>query len=417
MPQHGRAELPIADAGHRPPTPGPRASVPAGSEQRNFCRLQLTRRRARPGQAPEVTPPPIPTPTPNPYPSAGPIFLVRGGETPPPITPAGTIDAPADARTDRRADARARLRRGDLPIRVRRQPRSAANRATRSATCTSTTATKRSSAKRRTSTAIRTITITGHPFIINHERDSVLTADEIDLRHGRTDREARQRQRRERRGRTARPRALQRRTICTPTPTARRTASIPYVTTCENPRGGYHITGKTMDVYPGDKIVINKAVSVAGRGGCFLPAVVGHSAAQRRRPARATRNGSPRSGTTRTRAPGSRCASRSEKISTTTATTSSTISPKLGLGLGYVGFYASKRGRRSVSVNLYTLNNRAVGHADNLTLQEQENFSQHLRGNFQFAYQSNYGRCTNIPPNETLGASVVHQTQKTSQNY
>ena len=34
---------------------------------------------------------------------------------------------------------------------------------------------------------------------------------------------------------------------------------------------------------------------------------------------------------------------------------------KLGLGLGYVGFYASKKGRRSVSVNVYTINNQAGG--------------------------------------------------------
>ena len=34
---------------------------------------------------------------------------------------------------------------------------------------------------------------------------------------------------------------------------------------------------------------------------------------------------------------------------------------KDGLGLGYVGFYASKKGRRSVSVNFYTINDRLAG--------------------------------------------------------
>ena len=49
----------------------------------------------------------------------------------------------------------------------------------------------------------------------------------------------------------------------------------PYVTTCENPRGGYHITGKDMDVYPGDKIVIHKAVLWLGAAAVFyLPLIV-----------------------------------------------------------------------------------------------------------------------------------------------
>ena len=84
---------------------------------------------------------------------------------------------------------------------------------------------------------------------------------------------------------------------------------------------------------------------------------------------------------------------------------------KEGLGLGYVGFYTSKNGRRSVSVNLYTINNRLAGGTQtNFALQEQENFSQHLRGNFQFDYQSNYGPLISIPPNETISAAIAHQT-------
>ncbi len=72
---------------------------------------------------------------------------------------------------------------------------------------------------------------------------------------------------------------------------------------------------------------------------------------------------------------------------------------KEGLGLGYVGFYSSKRGRRSVSVNVYTINDRlAGGRQTNFMLGEQENISQHLHSNFQFSYQSNYGPLVSIPP-------------------
>ncbi|MBV8198695.1 MAG: hypothetical protein JO263_11200, partial [Candidatus Eremiobacteraeota bacterium] len=91
---------------------------------------------------------------------------------------------------------------------------------------------------------------------------------------------------------------------------------------------------------------------------------------------------------------------------------------KLGLGLGYVGFYSSKKGRRSVSVNVYTVNGGGgSGRQTNVSLAEQENFSQHLRSNFQFAYQSNYGPYVSIPPNETVTEAISHQTQQTSQNY
>ena len=78
---------------------------------------------------------------------------------------------------------------------------------------------------------------------------------------------------------------------------------------------------------------------------------------------------------------------------------------KLGLGIGYVGFYASRKGRRTVSINLYGQNNTSEGgRTYNAAIQEQENFSQHLRGNFQYTYQSNFGALTNIPPNESLSA-------------
>ncbi len=93
--------------------------------------------------------------------------------------PAGrTGDAAADRR---HPPARRRLRRATLrssPI-SGTATASAASRATRSATCTSTTATKRSSARSAHFDGVRTITITGHPFIVNHEHNSVLTADEI----------------------------------------------------------------------------------------------------------------------------------------------------------------------------------------------------------------------------------------------
>ncbi|MEA2786646.1 MAG: LPS-assembly protein, partial [Candidatus Eremiobacteraeota bacterium] len=47
------------------------------------------------------------------------------------------------------------------------------------------------------------------------------------------------------------------------------------ITTCENPRGGYHLESKTLDVYPGDKAVARSAVLFLGALAIFyLPIVV-----------------------------------------------------------------------------------------------------------------------------------------------
>src|SRR5690242_398673 len=87
----------IAQATSSPESPAPESpapvttpgvpQIPPGVSNGTY-KLNPTPRPA-PGQSPGVTPPPIPTGTPNPQPSYGPIFLVRGGNTPPPIPPAG----------------------------------------------------------------------------------------------------------------------------------------------------------------------------------------------------------------------------------------------------------------------------------------------------------------------------------------
>ena len=47
------------------------------------------------------------------------------------------------------------------------------------------------------------------------------------------------------------------------------------LTTCENPRGGYHLESKTLDVYPGDKAVARSAVLFLGALAVFyLPIAV-----------------------------------------------------------------------------------------------------------------------------------------------
>lgn len=392
-------------------TPGLPGSIP-GSGNGTFQLLQTP--RPQPGASAEVSPPPIPTPTTSPVASGEPIFLIRGGETPPPLTPAGIATpeptpTPTGAPTlgpgyvaviaDKVSGGTKKGEPGDAVGNVHIYYRD-----------------EEIVGDRAHFDGERTVTITGHPFLINHTHDSVLTADVITF-----DTLAETAKLVNGNGESAQ--GVERGFVhfkagdlhTDPDGTAH--GLDPYVTTCENPRAGYHITGKSMDVVPGDKIVINKAILWLGAAAIFyLPKLVIPLRTvedQRARPQFFPEVGydSYEGAWIKLHVPFGKDQYYYGYYIVNYFT-------KAGLGVGYVGFYASKKGRRTVSINFYGMNDRLQGSRTyNLAAQEQENFSQHLRGNFQFGYQSNYGALTNIPPNESLSGAIAHQTQNTSQNY
>ncbi|MBV8530427.1 MAG: hypothetical protein JO104_03845, partial [Candidatus Eremiobacteraeota bacterium] len=367
-----------------------------------------------PGQTPGVSPPPIPAATPNPTVSTEPIFLVRGGETPPPIPPAG-VATPAPTPEPTGVPT---LAPGNVAVisdkwsgnRARGQPSDAIGNVH------IYYGDEEIVGERAHFDGERTITITGHPFLINHEHNSVLAADVITF-------DTVAQTAKLTNGKGASDEGVEHGLIhfsaadlhTDPDGTAH--GLNPYVTTCENPRGGYHITGKSMEVYPGDKIVIDKAVLWLGAAAVFyLPLLV--------IPLRSVENQRgrahlfPEVGYNSYEGAWIKMQIPFGKDQYYYGYYIVNYFTKEGLGLGYVGFYAARNGRRSVSINVYTLNNRqAGGTQSNLAVQEQENFSEHLRSNFQFAYQSNYGPLISIPPNETISEAIVHQTAQTSQNY
>ena len=121
---------------------------------------------------------------------------------------------------------------------------------------------------------LRTITITGHPFIINHAKDSVLEADKISF--DTIDQTAMLTN-----GRGTSSEGVNVGLVHFSAKDLHTDAEgighglAPSVTTCEHQRGGYHITGRNMDVYPGDKIVIYNAMLWLGAAAVFyLPKVV-----------------------------------------------------------------------------------------------------------------------------------------------
>lgn len=370
--------------------------------------------RPQPGSSAPVSPPPVPTPTPSPTSSSEPVFLIRGGETPPPITPAG-VSTPAPTPLPTGAPTLAPGYVAVIADRVaggthKGQPGDAIGNVHIYYGDEEIVGDKAHF------DGIRTITITGNPFLINHTHDSVLAGDVIffdtieetaKLVNGN--------------GETAQ--GIERGFVhfragdlhTDPDGTAH--GLNPSVTTCENPRAGYHITGKSIDVVPGDKIVISKAILWLGAAAVFyLPHLVIPLRTvqdQRARP-----HWFPEVGYDSYEGAWIKIQVPFGKDQYYYGYYIVNYFTKEGLGLGYVGFYASKKGRRTVSINFYGMNNHLAGGKQyNIAAQEQENFSQHLRGNFQFGYQSNYGALTNVPPNENLSGAIVHQTQNTSQNY
>lgn len=400
-------------------SPNPFATPTFGPRQNGTSQLTAT---PRPQGSPGVTPPPIPTPTPNPFNQNQPVFVERGGDTPPPITPAGEAPPPPTPTPSASPGA------SPTPLHTL-APNYIAILADK--VTGNTGPGKPGDASGNVHIlygaeeivgddahydGLRTITITGHPFIINHAKDSVLTADKITF--DTIDQTAILTNGQGMSSEGVQEGLLHFRSKDLHTDAQGEGHGLaPFITTCENPRSGYHITGKKMDVIPGDKIVIYSAILWLGAAAVFwLPKVV--------IPLRTLVT------------PGQRQRYFPDVgydeyegfwIKTRTAFGKDRYFygyyvvdyyTKVGLGLGYIAYYTKKNGRRSANINFYGIHDRRVdATTDNLTFNETENISHTLRANFALGYQSNFGPYTNLPANTNVSVTVAHQTQQDSQQY
>jgi hypothetical protein len=361
-----------------------------------------------------VSPPPVPTPTPNPNATGQPVFITRGGVTPPPITPAGqappsptpmptgvpTLAPGYIAVISDSFDGNSQQGKpGDAigNVHILYQDEELVG-------------------ERAHFDGLRTLTVTGHPYIINHTRDSILNADTIVF--DTIDQTAKLNSSS---GESAEgvDRGLVHFTSkeLYTDPNGVGHGSQANVTTCENPRGGYHVTGKTIDYYPGDKIVISKAILWLGAAAVFfLPRVV----IPLRQVVDETRRPSffPEIGYDQYQGAYIKAKIGFGKDNYYYGYYRIEYFTKVGLGLGYVGFFAKKNGRRQASIDYYRIHDRRTQTSThNLTFLEQENFSQALRATIQFGYQSNFGPLTSLPPNTSFNGSVIHTGARSSQNY
>ena len=181
------------------------------------------------------------------------------------------------------------------------------------------------------------------------------------------------------------------------------------LTTCENPRGGYHIESKTLDVYPGDKAVAKSAVLYLGALAVLWLPIVVISLRQDEQGSRRNPGFVPIVGYSS--AEGFWIKARIG------------FSPsdyyygyyrveeytKIGLGLGYVATIRRKDGRRQTDINAYTIKNRIDGSQNtNLAINDQEYFSRTTRAQVALNYTGDYGPLTTLPAQYTFNAAVDH---------
>ncbi|MDP9018363.1 MAG: hypothetical protein M3N19_08595 [Candidatus Eremiobacteraeota bacterium] len=366
-----------------------------------------------------ATPLPVPTNTPGATPNNSPVFLIRPSGSPPPIPPAGSRPTAEPSPTPSAV--------GPTPIPTL-EPGYIAVMADQVSGNTNAGQPGEASGNvnifyqdgilvgdKAHYDGQRTMIVTGHPYIINREQNSILHADTISF-----DTVSRLATLQNTRGESTQgiEKGEVYYTARDMTSTSGGVAHGNYasVTTCANPRAGYHITGRTIDVKPGDRLTITKAVLFLGAVAIFyLPKVVIplRQVDDVRKP-----TFFPEFGYNQYEGFYVKAKLGFGHDDYYYGYYRVNYFSKVGLGLGYVGFFAKRNGRRSANVDYYGIKDRRTGtQSYNLTANEVENFSRTLRGNFNFSYNGNYGPYTFLPPSTAINAVVAHATAREQQSY
>jgi len=361
-----------------------------------------------------VTPPPIPTPTPAARASAGPVFLVRPSATPS-IVPVGS-PTPVPSPTPIAAPT---LAPGEVAVIADKFVGNAIKPGAPGDAIGNVHIFYQDEVlvgDRAHYDGFKTITVTGNPYIANNTSTSVLHGDQIEF-----DTVSQRAELINGRGESSQgvERGLVYFSAKDLKSDAHGVAHGDYanVTTCERPRAGYHLTGRKIDVYPGDRMIISKAVLWLGAAAIFyLPKVIiplRRVEDDRQRPSFFPEVGyNSDQGLFVKAKPGF---GRDQyyygyyKVE---------YYSREGIGLGYVAFIARRSGKRRSSIDYYVIHDRRVPKTTtNVNIQDTENFSNTLRAALGIVYTGNYGPLSNIPPNETLTAQIAHTGAMATQNY
>jgi hypothetical protein len=393
------------------PSAGPGAPAPprppAGPQQLNPPPLPTTTPTG-------VTPPPVPTPTASPTASAGPIFVQRASPQP------GTSATPEASASPAAAPSPLETL-GPNQYVVLADDISGANKPGAPADLNGNVNVLYADGivvgDHAHYDGARYIDLTGHPYIRNRADDTILRAESI-----RFDTLTSKAVLLDGAGRTSQGvetgHLYYKARVMTTSKNGVTHGDHASFTTCDRQRAGYHVEAKTLDVYPNDKAVAHDAVLfLGGFAVFFLPVLV--------IPLNQSAGG-----------PGHQTGflpiigySQAEgfyikaKIGFAPSDTYYGYyrideETRLGLGLGYVAFFRRKDGKRSVDVNFYRFkSNQGQGDENNLQIDDNENFSRTLRGQFGINYQGNYAPGVFLPPSYTITGSVVHTGPAESQSY
>jgi len=392
------------------PTPSPTASAAVPNAPLGPGQLYAT---PIPTSAP-VTPPPIPTATPTSRASAGPVFLIRGSPAPS-IVPNGSptpppSPAPVSAPT---------LQPGYVAVLADKF----VGNATKPGAPGDATGNVHIFYQdevligdRAHYDGFKTISVTGNPYIVNNTDTSIIHADRIEF-----DTIAQRADLINGRGESSQ--GVEHGLVYFSAKDLKSDehgvahGDYANVTTCERPRAGYHITGRTIDVYPGDRLVISKAVLFLGAVAVFfLPKVViplRRIEDDRQRP-----SFFPEIGYNSYQGFFIKAKPSFGRDQYFYGYYRVEYYSRQGIGLGYTAFLSKRSGKRQSSVDFYAIHDRRTQTTtSNLNAQDTENFSQALRAHFAFGYNSNFGPLVNLPPNENFSGSIVHNGSHATQNY
>ncbi len=261
-----------------------------------------------------------------------------------------------------------------------------------------------------------TLVMTGHTYLINRSSDSILYADEISF-----DTNTRKATLINGAGESVEGVATGKLHFSAQSLTTN-TAGVAHgehasFTTCENPHGGYHIEARTIDVTPGDKLVAHKAVVFLGPTAIFyVPVLVIplKSVDDPRRQASFI----PIIGY-------DQLEGFYIKVRIGFGTTNTYYGyyrveyyTKRGLGLGYTAVVGSRDGRRYLTIDSYTIDDRiADARETNVNVQETENFNRRLRSQIGIDYEGDYGPNLQLPATLNIQGSLIHQGNASTENF
>jgi lipopolysaccharide assembly outer membrane protein LptD (OstA) len=258
-----------------------------------------------------------------------------------------------------------------------------------------------------------TIVVSGHTYLVNRSEDSILYADKIvfDLRTHRATLE-------NGRGESIEGVAQGKLHFDAETLTARSDGTThgdhAYFTTCENPHGGYHVEARTIDVFPGDRLIARKAVVFLGPLAIlYLPFLViplrGIDDPRRQS------TFFPLVGYDQTEGAWIKLRLGFAPSDTYYGYYRLEYYTKRGLGVGYDSYIGAKDHHRFTTIDFYTIDDHvAEARETNFNLQDTETFSQRLRGQFGVNYQGDFGPNLTLPASLDITGSLIHQTGNTS---